>query len=93
MQGYETLVEENGKGDFYRQALVNAAGHCEFTAAESTAIVEAMMKRLDTGEWPEISAVSLNDMAEDLETDTQSRFMNDDEWRVSAFNRAWLPEE
>jgi hypothetical protein len=93
MQGYETLVEENGKGDLYRQVLVNAAGHCEFTAAESTAAVEAIMKRLDTGEWPDISADSLNDMAADLQTDTQSRFMNDDEWRVGKFNRAWLPEE
>ena len=75
MYGYEALAQAEGKGDLYRQALVRATGHCEFTAAESTAAVEALVERLETGVWPDTSPEALNARADALATGTESRFM------------------
>lgn len=68
MEGYGALVQEQGTGDLYRQSLVQGTGHCEFTAAESTAIVETLVERIETGAWPETSPEALNAAAEALET-------------------------
>lgn len=84
MYGYQDLVEEQGRDDLYRQVLVRSAGHCEFTPAESTAAVEALVERLETGTWPDTSPDALNALAEALETGTEARFMSDEAWRITA---------
>lgn len=91
MQGYEELVAEKGHSDLYRQALVKGAGHCEFSPAESTTIVETLVRRLESGTWPETSPDALNAAAAKLQTATEARFMPYDGWRVGAYNRVWTP--
>jgi hypothetical protein len=93
MEGYGALVQEQGTGDLYRQSLVQGTGHCEFTAAESTAIVETLVERIETGAWPETSPEALNAAAEALETGSAPRFIEHGDWRVAAYNRPWVPAE
>ncbi|MGC1635474.1 MAG: hypothetical protein WA744_08485, partial [Candidatus Acidiferrales bacterium] len=51
-------VDDNRR--FLRQTFVDRAGHCAFTPAETIAAVETLLKRLETGRWPEIDANLLN---------------------------------
>lgn len=46
-----------------RTAIVNAAGHCTFSVAESMAAIETVDRRIATGEWPATSSVDMNDRA------------------------------
>ncbi|CAM4131579.1 hypothetical protein [Palleronia rufa] len=91
MQGYGMLVEEVGTDDLYRQALVQGTGHCEFMPAESSAAVEALVERLDTGAWPETTPEALNARGAALETGTEPRFVEMGAWAVEAYNRPWTP--
>lgn len=91
MQGYAALVEEAGTTDLYRQSLVNGAGHCEFTAAESSVAVEMLVQRVESGSWPDTSPEALNAAADALETGSDARFMEFGDWQVGAYNRAWTP--
>ena len=93
MQGYETLVQERGTTDLYRQALVQGTGHCEFAAAESSAIVEALVERLETGSWPDTSPAALNAAGAALDTGSDPRFIEYGDWRVEAYNHPWTPLE
>ncbi len=51
MAGYEAAVHQQGKAQLYRQAFVEAAGHCTLNVAEIAAAVDTMIDRLDTGRW------------------------------------------
>ncbi len=51
-------VDDNRR--FLRQTFVDRAGHCAFTPAETIAAVETLLTRLETGQWPDISANLLN---------------------------------
>jgi hypothetical protein len=51
-------VDDNRR--FLRQTFVDRAGHCAFTPAETIAAVETLLKRLETGQWPDINANFLN---------------------------------
>jgi len=93
MQGYEELVEQAGTTDLYRQALVQGTGHCEFTAAESSVIVEILADRVTTGIWPETTSGALNTAATALETGSVPRFIDHGDWRVDAYNRPWTPAQ
>lgn len=48
---YRAAVREAGNGALLRQAFVHRAGHCTFTPAETLAALQALLARLDTGEW------------------------------------------
>jgi pimeloyl-ACP methyl ester carboxylesterase len=48
---YADVVGAEGKQDMLRQVYVHRAGHCAFTAAETIAVVQTMLGRLDTGRW------------------------------------------
>jgi pimeloyl-ACP methyl ester carboxylesterase len=47
-----------------RQAFVDRANHCFFTAAEELAALGALTTRLDTGRWGDTSAAALNTVAD-----------------------------
>ena len=88
MQGYEARVRAQGKGHLYRQAVLHTAGHCTFTVSERAAAVEMMMRRLDTGHWPNTSPKTLNVLARSLNLD-ESRFIHHN-W--PKFNRGFYPD-
>ncbi|WP_246057837.1 hypothetical protein [Arenibacterium halophilum] len=92
MQGYQALVEAEGTTDLYRQSLVKGTGHCEFMAAESTVIVETLVKRIESGSWPDTDPEALNAAATALNTGSDPRFIEDGEWRLGAYNRPWTPQ-
>ena len=66
VQGYGDLIRANGKDDLYRFAAVNSPAHCNYTAAETMAAVETMMRRLDTGHGEARSPEQMNALAASL---------------------------
>lgn len=92
VQGYDARIRANGKEDLYRTAFVRADGHCGFNAAETTAAVELMKRRLDTGKWQSTDPDSLNMLAASLGTGTTARFITIDKLKQKKYNRAWEPE-
>ena len=48
---YAQVVDAAGNQDMLRQVFVHRAGHCAFTAAETIAAFQVLVKRLDTGKW------------------------------------------
>ena len=63
---YKNVIDEEHNGQFLRESFVHRAGHCEFTPAETVVAFEALISRLNTGKWPELSAGVLNKAAKDL---------------------------
>jgi len=63
---YKDVVDEAGNDKFLRQLFVHRAGHCEFTPAETVVAFEALISRLDTGNWPNLKSQDLNQAAEAL---------------------------
>ena len=49
-----------------RQVFVHRAGHGNFTSAETIAVIQALIRRLDTGEWEGVDAEDMNDAASKL---------------------------
>jgi pimeloyl-ACP methyl ester carboxylesterase len=62
---YADVVRAAGKQDLLRQLFVHRAGHCAFSAAETIMAIEAMVARLDSGNWggPALAPGTLNDAA------------------------------
>jgi pimeloyl-ACP methyl ester carboxylesterase len=62
---YSDAVRAAGKQDLLRQLFVHRAGHCAFSAAETIMAIEAMLARLDSGNWggPALAPGTLNDGA------------------------------
>jgi len=60
---YKNVVDEAGNGEFLRRTFVARAGHCAFTPAETIAAVEKLINRLDTGQWHDVDANDLNNVA------------------------------
>ena len=75
LAGYAVAVEQQGKGDLYRTAFIDAAGHCETSVSEAMAAIEAMVKRLDTGKWGDTSPAALNSAAGALKLE-QPRYVS-----------------
>jgi hypothetical protein len=50
-EAYAGVVGAAGDQDLLRQVFVHRAGHCTFTAGETIAAVQVLLKRLDTGGW------------------------------------------
>jgi pimeloyl-ACP methyl ester carboxylesterase len=57
---YKDVVDEAGNGRLLRQTFVHRAGHCTFTPAETVTALENLIKRLDTGIWPDLKPGTLN---------------------------------
>jgi pimeloyl-ACP methyl ester carboxylesterase len=62
---YGDVVRAAGKQGLLRQLFVHRAGHCAFSASETIMAIEAMLARLDTGDWggPALAPGTLNDAA------------------------------
>jgi pimeloyl-ACP methyl ester carboxylesterase len=65
-QAYAAVVQRAHHELLLRQAFVHRAGHCNFTSAETIAAIQALIHRLDTGEWDGVDAEALNDAASKL---------------------------
>jgi len=96
LQGYESQIQTSGNQSLYRAALVDRAGHCNFSVAEVAAAVEVMMERLDSGHWPSTNAANLNRLADSLDTGTEARFIQYNSDQISPlahYNRTWSPDD
>jgi acetyl esterase/lipase len=69
---FADTVRAAGRSDMLRQAFVNRAGHCSFTAAEQLSALMLLMHRLDTGQWAGADAPALNSQAASLGPDANS---------------------
>jgi pimeloyl-ACP methyl ester carboxylesterase len=62
--GYADVVAQApGRSELLRQVFVHRAGHCTFTPAETIAAFQALMHRVDTGEWGSLDPGHLNAQA------------------------------
>ena len=50
-QAYRSVVQDAKNQQLLRQAFVHRAGHCTFTPAETIAALQALVTRLNTGNW------------------------------------------
>lgn len=91
MAGYVAKIEREGTGDLYRQAFIDASGHCTFNEAELAAVTAAMVERLETDEWAGVDAEALNARATSV---GEARFVpldGDHGFRLpDRFNRAFF---
>ena len=92
VEGYGDLITENGKDDLYRLAVVNSPTHCNYTPAETMAVVETMMRRLDSGQWGSTEPEQLNALARSLQ-DSAARFTVIDRYAQKKYNRTWAPAD
>jgi alpha-beta hydrolase superfamily lysophospholipase len=92
VQGYDDLVRANGKQDLYRLAVVNSPAHCNYTAAESLAAVETMMRRLDSGRWDSTDPDHMNALGKSLHG-SAVRFTQLAPYAQKKYNRTWAPAE
>jgi pimeloyl-ACP methyl ester carboxylesterase len=65
-QAYAEVVHEAHDDSLLRETFVHRAGHVNFTPAETIAALQALIRRLDTGEWQGIDPASLNAAASGL---------------------------
>jgi hypothetical protein len=63
---YKNTVDAAGKGHLLRQVFVSRAGHCSFTPAETIAAFKALIHRVNTGQWGDLSPRALNRVATSL---------------------------
>jgi pimeloyl-ACP methyl ester carboxylesterase len=65
---YRDAVQGAGKLDRLRQLFVHRAGHCAFSAAETIMAIEAIVARVESGNWggPALAPGTLNDGAASL---------------------------
>lgn len=57
---YKDVVRDARDGSLLRQTFVHRAGHCAFTPAETLIALGNLIERLDTGQWPDLDAGTLN---------------------------------
>jgi hypothetical protein len=65
-QAYAAIIHKVGHDALLRETFVHRAGHCQFTSAETIAALQALIGRLDTGEWKGTDAKALNAVASAL---------------------------
>lgn len=85
---YQRVVEAAGREGLLRQTYVETAGHCTFSTGERQAALDAMIQRLDTGEWPDVTPGALNAAVADLEG-TAGRYLD---FTPERFNRPFTPD-
>jgi hypothetical protein len=67
---YTQLVNQAGSGDLLRQAYTNSYGHCNFSVSEQVAGLQALLKRVTSGQWGDVAtAASLEQAAAGLHLD------------------------
>jgi pimeloyl-ACP methyl ester carboxylesterase len=65
-QAYAAVVHRAHNDSLLRETFVHRAGHCSFTPAETIAAVQALIHRLETGEWEGVDPEDLNQTASEL---------------------------
>jgi pimeloyl-ACP methyl ester carboxylesterase len=73
-RAYADLVDRAGTQDLLRQVFTERAGHCVFSPGETVAALEALVERVQTGEWPATDAAAMNARAEGLGPDLNVHF-------------------
>ena len=68
--GYAVAVKKQGRSDLYRQAFLDAAGHCKTEVSEAEAAIQAVVDRIETGKWGDVDAKGLNAIAAKISTQT-----------------------
>lgn len=61
--GYAAAVKKHGHENLYRQAFLDAAGHCKTNVSEAEAAIKTIVDRVETGRWGDTSAKTLNSTA------------------------------
>jgi len=71
---YGDVVRAAGKQGLLRQVYVHRAGHCDFTAAETIALAQSMIDRLDRGVWDDkaLQPAALNARARVVGSEVQA---------------------
>jgi pimeloyl-ACP methyl ester carboxylesterase len=96
LSSYEDSVHKAGRTALYRQAFIGAPGHCTFNIAEMAALIETMIRRIDTGRWENIdSEKQLNSVGRSFNVG-EPRFVRPGiqvNWSLPAtLNRAFYPD-
>lgn len=90
MAGYVSKIQAQSRDGLYRQAFMENAGHCTYNTAEQASLVDAMVERIRTGEWGDISAQALNALGSGVNGE-EPRFIDIDHYDgfalPSPFNR------
>lgn len=93
---YEDSVRKAGRSPLYRQAFINAPGHCTFNSAEMIGLVNTMMRRLDTGRWDSLDtpeAMNALGRASGLGEPRFTKPGNQVQWSLlNTLNRAFYPD-
>jgi pimeloyl-ACP methyl ester carboxylesterase len=90
---YAGVVTAAGEQDLLRQVFIHRAGHCTFTAGETIAALQVLLKRLDTGAWNDaaLQPAALNTGALAQGTTANSFFGLDEPPAFVAFKPAPYP--
>jgi hypothetical protein len=91
LKGYEDLVRSNGQEDLVRTAVVESADHAEFTAPEVGALIAALERRLDSGDWGDTRPSALNELAGELDDTATARFIDGQDEMPVRYNRQPAP--
>lgn len=89
MQGYQAGVRRNGKTDLYRQAFVEATGHCTYNTAEVATAIQTMLQRIDTGTWGSSTDPQVMNALGRSHGIDEPRFT---QFRLTPLNRAFYPD-
>ena len=69
-RAYAEVVDHAGNQDLLRQLFVHRGGHCTFTVAEFLTVLDVLIERIRSGNWPELDPETLNGTAEHLGPET-----------------------
>ncbi|MFH9002634.1 alpha/beta hydrolase family protein [Streptomyces afghaniensis] len=82
---YRRAADAAGSGPLFRQAYVDAPGHCTFTPGETLAALHTLEHRLDTGRW-DTSPAALNTRATAADPTAEPRYVP---YRPAAYPRPY----
>jgi hypothetical protein len=89
--GYVEALSLQGRSDAARVAFVKRTGHCNFTEAETATAVDVLLRRIETGAWPDTTPEALDARAASLASGSSSAFTDIGAYRIGRYNRLWLP--
>jgi len=87
VQGYDATIAAKRYETNYRSAYVKAPGHCTFSAGESLAAIETVMRRIDKGQWGSTAHEDMNALAKGLAPSSEARFFD---YRPFTYHRVWI---
>lgn len=95
MARYEKAIRHQGATALYRQAFVDAPGHCSENVAEVAAFVQVMLDRIDNGTWKNSTKPSVLNQIGAESGEGEPRFIKPGRnagWTLpTTLDRAFLP--